>query len=47
MKDANTGKGMKPHTSNCVCVCVCVCVVFVSPMYIKVLTNGAIRSIHF
>ena len=49
MKDANAGKGIKPHTSNsvCVCVCVCVCVVFAPPMYIKVLTNGAIRSIHF
>ena len=49
MRDANAGKGMKPHTSNsvCVCVCVCVCGVFVPPMYIKVLTNGAIQSIHF
>ena len=26
MRDANAGKGMKPHTSNSVCVCVCVCV---------------------
>lgn len=26
MKDANAGKGIKPHTSNSVCVCVwCVC----------------------
>ena len=23
MKDANAGKGIKPHTSNSVCVCVC------------------------